>query len=465
MNQKSAFEIPRNYKIIKVAMERAQLKKVYDDPQIEHNNEKVLDYLTKDYQGAAQFFDIDFDNGKALVSWGVQRGSQEAEVYNKKGLLAAKEKNFTDAIDLWRKAHYINNMDPDTLYNLALAYFEIGNHTKALDKCLEVIANCPVYFRAYFLLGSIYSKMRKFDLAATTLNKGLIFQPDNVTALVNLGAIASILRDNQEAIQAFEKAIAISPKEIKAYLGLGKVYAMQNDVENANRCFKLVIKLDPNGKLGDIARNSILPEKELALVLNDEHDEQTFNDIKDAAELYSHGFKLFLNCDYGNAAQLLSRYVHDKAKDFKAWSILAICQLRAGDKDKSILSIEKALALQTRNAALYKQASILYDAVGLATESAEAAIKARELGKDDSVTLALLGIGKAFQGALQESVRILQDAVNKNPNNLKARFHLAKVLNDLEQKDAARQHLEEILWTERQTPLKQKAKDLLQQIV
>ncbi|MBN1559905.1 tetratricopeptide repeat protein, partial [candidate division KSB1 bacterium] len=391
----------------------------------------------------------------------------EAEIYNKKGLLAAREKNFADAIEFWRKAYYINNMDPDTLYNLALAYFELANHTKALDKCLEVVENCPVYFRAYFLLGSIYSKMRKFDLAAASLNKGLIFQPDNVTALVNLGAISSILRDHQGAIQAFEKAIAISPKETRAYLGLGKLYAVQNDVENANRCFKLVIKLDPNGKLGNVARNSILPERELEHVLDEKQAAagEPVDDLKDMDDLYSHAFKLFLSCDYGKAARLLSRYVTNKTNDYKAWSLLAICQMRVGDKEKSIKAIERALALQTRNGSLYKQASILYDACGLASESAEAAAKAHDLGKNDSVTLTLFGMGKAFHGALQESVRILQDAVNKNPNNLKARYNLAKVLYDLQQKDAAKQHLEEILWTEHETPLKQKARDLLQQII
>ena len=120
MSQQS-FQIPQNYKIIKVSVERSRLVDFYNDPQIQNNNEITLNYLTKDYQGKAQFFDIDFNNSKALISWCVQRGSKEAEDHNKQGLVAAKEKDYEKAIEHWRKAVYINRNDPDTLYNLALA--------------------------------------------------------------------------------------------------------------------------------------------------------------------------------------------------------------------------------------------------------------------------------------------------------------------------------------------------------
>ncbi|MBN1480011.1 tetratricopeptide repeat protein [candidate division KSB1 bacterium] len=466
MSQPSAFEIPQNYKIIKVSIDRAELVKVYNDPQIEHDNEKVLDYLTKDYQGVAQFFDIDFDDGKALVSWGVQRGSKEAEDHNKKGLAAAKDKNFQEAIEHWRKAIYINNHDPDTLYNLALAYFEISNFTKSLDKCQEVIENCPVYFRAYFLLGSLYSKMRKFEQAAENIRKGLVFQPDNTTGLVNLGAVLSILKKNHEAILIFERAISLSSTNIKAYLGLGKLYAAQNDVENANRCFKVVIKLDPNGNLGNIAKNSILPEHDMAMANKSEavitEPSQTMSG--DVNELYSHGYQYFLKNDYHTACRFFEKYLEQKDRDAKVWSLLAICQLRSGNQQGAVISIEKALLNQAKNPSLFKQASIIYDACGRAEESRNAAMKAYEMGKHDSVTLTLLGIGKAHAGELYDSAKILQDAVGKNPNNLKARYHLACVLHELRQIDSARQHLEEILWSERETPLKKKARDLLSQM-
>lgn len=469
MSQQS-FQIPQNYKIIKVAVDRVQLVNIYNDPEIKNSNEVTLNYLTKDYQGKAQFFDIDFNNGNALISWGIQRGSKEAEEHNKQGLAAAKEKDFESAIEHWRKAVYINRSDPDTLYNLALAYFEVSNYTKALDKCLEVIDNCPVYYRAHFLLGSIYSKLRKFDKAAEYLKSGLIFQPKNVSVLVNLGAIYSILKMPQEAIQLFERAIAISPTDKKAYLGLGKLYASQNDIENANRCFKAVIKIEPNGKLAQIAKNSIIAEpiRDPQQSQSGSPDSASKNaevlSNQDADELYSRAYHNYLKCNYAGAASAFELYLQEKVRDFRAWSILSICQLRTGQKQHAMKSMEKALSYQEKNPSLLKQASILYDACGDPEQSAKTAIKAHGMGKHDSVTLTLVGIAKAHYGELQDGARILYDAVNKNPNNLKARYSLATVLHDLGQNDSAKQQLEEILWTDYQTPLKEKARKLLSEI-
>ncbi len=463
MSQHS-FQIPKNYKIIKVSVDRFQLVEVYNDPQIENNNEITLNYLTKDYQGKAQFFDIDFNNGKALISWGVQRGSKEAEDHNKLGLAAAKGKDFEKAIEHWRKAVYINRSDPDTLYNLALAYFEVSNYAKALDKCLEVVDSCPVYFRAYFLLGSLYSKLRKFDQAADNLKKGLIFQPDNVNVLVNLGAIYSILKMPKEAIRLFERAISLSLNEKKAYLGLGKLYAANNDIENANRCFKAVIKIEPNSKIAQIAKNSLIAESKEDPHISTNQKEIQHTEVQDVDDLYSAAYQSYIKCEYSNAANKFESYLQQKIRDYRAWIILSICQLRTGQKQQAIKSIEKALAYQTKNPSLYKQASILYDACGYPDQSAETALRAKDLGKIDSVTLTLVGIGKAHKGELQDAARILFDAVNKNPNNLRARYTLASVLHDLGQNDSAKQQLEEILWTDYQTPLKEKSRLLLEKI-
>jgi tetratricopeptide (TPR) repeat protein len=466
MSQQS-FQIPENYKIIKVSVDRVHLGTIYNDPKINESNEVTLNYLTKDYQGKAQFFDIDFNNGQAMISWGVQRGSKEAEDHNKQGFAAAKEKNFEKAIEHWRKAAYLNRNDPDTLYNLALAYFEVSNYTKALDKSLEVVESCPVYFRAHFLLGSIYSKLRKFDQAADYLRRGLLFQPENVTVLVNLGAITSILKRIDEAIQHFERAISLAPNNSKAFLGLGKLYAGQSDLENANRCFKAVIKLDPNGKLGQIAKNSIIAENSenaMASNFSSVDNNSPKETIQDVDELYSQAYKSYIKCDYANACKLFERYVQEKVRDYRAWSILAICQVRTGQKQQALRSIEKALSYQSKNSALLKQASILYDACGDPDRAAETALQAHSMGKNDSVTLTLVGIGKAHQGELQDGARLLYDAINKNPNNLKARFSLASVLHDLGQNDSAKQQLEEILWTDYQTPLKDKARNLLSKL-
>jgi len=396
------------------------------------------------------------NESNAVVSWGTPKGASEAETLSKNAFNLAKQKNLDEAIENWRKAIYINNLDPDYYYNQGLAYFQTLDLNKALDRCHEAVRICPVYHRAYFLLGSIYSKMRKFYQAKEFLEQGIILQPDNVSGLVNLGAVYSILKMGNEAILIFEQAISQSPKELRAHLGLGKIYLAQNDYENANRCFKVVIALDPNGKLGNIAKNSLIMEQPDIPVSDSETI--VINKSEDPDKLYSNAFQAYLNCNYKLAEAYYDEYLKLKPTDAIAWSNLAICQIRQGKKELSAKSIRKAMQTAPSVARIFKQASIIFDACELRQESAAAAQTAIDLGKKDSVTLTLLGIAQFENENIQESVKTLQNAINQNPNNLRARFHLAKVLKALGQSDTAKQHFEEILWSQSHSPLKEKAR-------
>ncbi len=465
MAQNTAFTIPQNFKIIRATLNidlffkhnglEGQEKEIADD---------LLDIITHKYQGSGQFFDVDLNSRNAVISWGTPKGSAEADSLNKQAFQLAKQKKLGEAIEYWRKAIYINNLDPDYYYNQGLAYFETRNLNKALDRCHEAVRICPVYYRAYFLLGSIYSKMRKFYKAKEFLEQGLILQPENVSALVNLGAVYSILKMSKEAIQIFERAIALSPRDIKAHLGLGKIYLSKNDYENANRCFKVVIGLDPNGKLGNIAKNSLMVEQPDIPVSDVETVEVSISKSDDPDKLYSNGFQAYLNCNYKTAEAYYKEYLKLKNDDATVWANIAICQLRLGKKEAATASIETAMQFAPRNARIFKQASIIFDACEMREKSEQTARKAIDLGKKDSVTLTLLGIAQFEKGDIQDSVKTLQDAINQNPNNLRARFHFAKVLKVLGQIDTARQHFEEILWTQSQSPLKEKARDELMEM-
>lgn len=452
-----ALEIPQNFKIIRATL---RLDWFFKHNGLEGQEsavaEDLMGIITHKYQGAGQFFDVELNSSKAVVSWGTPKGAVEAESLNKNAFDLAKQKCLDDAIDSWRKAIYINNLDPDYYYNQGLAYFQTGDLNKALDRCHEAVRICPVYRRAYFLLGSIYSKMRKFYQAKEFLEQGLILQPDNISGLVNLGAVYSILKMSKEAILMFEQAISHSPKELKAHLGLGKIYLAKNDYENANRCFKVVIALDPNGKLGNIAKNSLMVKQPDIPVSDNETIEIDQNEDPD--KLYSNAFQAYLNCSYKLSEAYYQEYLRIKPLDAHAWSNMAICQIRQGKKEESVQSIRVAMQKSPRSARIFKQASIIFDACGFRQESAEAAQTAIELGKKDSVTLTLLGVAQFENGNIQESVKTLQDAINQNPTNLRARFHFAKVLKVLGQSDTAKQHFEEILWSQSQSPLKEKAR-------
>lgn len=452
---------PINFKTFRASIALDHLQEVF--PQVEtlrFNQEQMIAFIRRHFKGMAQVFNVDIHDDKALIAWCIPRASEEVEALNHNALNLAKNRQFEQAAELWRKALILHKDDPDYHYNLGLALFELGNYLKGLDRCKEALAICPVYYRAGFVLGSIYSKQRQFDAAELYLQQGLLFQPSNVMALVNLGAVNSIQKKYDSAIRAFEKAIALSSKEIKAYLGLGKLYSLQKDFENANRCFKIVVKLDPEGRLGLIAQNSIL-NIPAAGSIND-HSNISHDDID---QLYTKAHHSFLNGDFALSEKIFKEYLKSKPRDANAWSALATSQLRLGHKDQAVHAIESAIKIAPSKAAFHKQAGIIYDAFGMAAESGQSAQRAFELGKQDSVTMALLGIAFYKTNHIQESIKILQDAVSRNSNNLKARYYLAKALKESGQRDLAKQHYEEILWSQSSSPLKEKARAEINELV
>jgi superkiller protein 3 len=407
------------------------------------------------YRGSAEKLELSLNNDKVTLLWSISKNSSEVESINIEALSLIRRKEFTKAIDLWKKIIEKECIDPDCYFNMSLAYFELKDYLKALEKCRETIKICPIYFKAHFVMGSIYSKNRQFEEAENHFKNGLKFQPDNVAAHINLGAVYSILKKHSEAIQAFEKVIALSPREARAYLGLGKLYAAIGEVDNANRCFRAVIKIDSNGKLGEIAKKSLLV---------DDHSNSEYSSNENLEDRYAEGYQYFIKGDYAKAAEAYKSYLSQKSSDADVWASLAICNLRQGAIEEAIQSISRAMALQPKKAVIHKQAAIIYDACNLFEECAHAAQKAIELGKQDSVTCSLLGKSYFSLGKIEQSLRLLQEAIKMNPHNLNARFYCSQAFKKIGQKDSAKEQLEEIIWSKAESPLKDKARKEIQNL-
>lgn len=445
-------------KIIRTNLDISDLLSDFDQSHSISADEQstiISNVLRKRYRGKASHFNTDFHKNLASIEWGIDISSDKAPALHQKAIAAVNQKDLSKAITLWKEAVQEEPYHPDFYFNLGLVYIELKDYKPALNYLQQTIEICPIYKKALFLLGSLYSKMRQFDEAEKYLIKALEFDKQNATLYVNLGAIYSVTKQYDKAIIAFERAIAISAKEVKAYFGLGKVYLAKGDHENANRCFKVVIKLDPEGKLGQLAKRSIKTvepaDKNSKPV--DKNDNQAAID-----DYYHQGYQAYIKGQYDQAVKHYQNFLHANPHDADVWVSLASCQLHLGKLDDSIKAIHKALGLRPSKAAFYKQAAIIYDAADNREKTIEMAQKAYELGKEDSITLTLLGKNNYELGKLTEAMGFLKEAINANPNNLNARFHYAMLLKSQGQIDSARQHLEEVIWNKSNSPLKERAR-------
>lgn len=464
-------------KTLTVEISTVDFIKEYKDLQIlsgDDQKSSLIELLKERYQGAEQRQEIQIKDEKAIIKWYYNKTIPEADSFNQQALKFIRQKNYNEAIRCWNKAVQINPTDPDYYYNLGLAYLGNKNTEKGIDSCLEAIRICPLYYRANFVLGSIYSKMRKYEKAEEFMRNGLIVSPNNVQALVNLGALYSIIHKYDQAIKCFEQTIKISSKEIKAYLGLGKIYQIKRDYDNAIRNYKVVTKLDPEGDLGKIGRNLIaslnITEKpaektEQPAKVETEEETESGEIPEHVNTLYAEGYQHFIDGNFEKAINAYKEYLKYNKSDADVWSSLASCQARVGNIDDSIISINKALSIESENTPMfYKQAAIIYDTVDKYRECEQAARNAFELGKQDSIVLTLIGKSLIFQEKINEGLNFLEDAVKLNPNNLTARFNLGIALKKLGQNDKAMENFEEIIWSKYRSPLKNKAREAIQEL-
>ncbi|OGB99478.1 hypothetical protein A2V82_07520 [candidate division KSB1 bacterium RBG_16_48_16] len=447
----------------KIALSACKDKFLLDaDNEPFDRSSKLHGELAATYKGDADDFTTSLSGSDIDLEWRILPAPEDAERLNQAAIKYAREKKFSQALESWKQAISLFHKDPDYYYNSGLVSFELRDIKTGIEQLSRVIEICPIYYKAYFVLGSIYSRIRDFDKSKKFLQEGLLLSKDYTLGMINLGAVYSILRQYDDAISVFEKAIAAAPREAKGYLGLAKVYAALGDFDNANRCFKAVVKLDPNGKLGNIARRSLqhVPSEAGS---PDADRQGTLGGNPE--ELYALGYQHYIQGNYPDAALAYSHYLAINNKDGDVWASLAACQLRMGNTDDAIESIKKAVQLQPAKASFYKQAAIIYEACGRHQDVHSAARKAIELGKRDSVLLTLFGKSTITNGNIQEGAKHLQEAIRLNPNNLKARFHFAKALKSMGQLDSAKQNFEEILWVKTESPLKEEARKEIQKLI
>jgi tetratricopeptide (TPR) repeat protein len=421
----------------------------------------IKNLVNERYKGEGQILDLTIKNSTVNLVWGIKKSPFQVEEMLKQARFKIRQRtDIKGAIDILYNALKINGIDPDLHYTMALAYLEQKDYANGLDKCMDTLKICPVFKSAYFLIGNLYSNMRKFELAEKYLKSGLRLDPNNVSALINLGAVFSIKKEYSNAINKFEKAISLSPKESKAYFGLGKVYLYQKDYENSNRCFKAVIKLDPSSKIAQIAKRSLKIESEHNPQVQESADSEDVN----SQEIYSQAYQSVIHGDFKTAQDAYKRYLQSNPQDSDVWASLASCQLRMGLVKEAVTSIEKAIRFQPNNSLFYKQAAIIYDADHNSPKVILLARKAIELGKKDSVTLTLLGKHISKSSVTQESIGYFKQAIKINPNNINARYHYAQALKKMGNTEEAKQNLEEILWIKSDSPLKEKARQEIERL-
>ena len=146
----------------------------------------------------------------------------------KAGQAALIEAKFGEAEQKFLHVLKLDEENPLTLGNLALAQMEQGNYEGAEASLTRALKNDDADAFSLSLIGTLRYRQKKYDEARDYLAKAVKLNPEDSRAQHFLGSTLNNLGQRKAAETALRKAVQIKPGYSEAHHNLAVVYATQN---------------------------------------------------------------------------------------------------------------------------------------------------------------------------------------------------------------------------------------------
>ena len=140
----------------------------------------------------------------------------------------------------------LNDKNPDIFFLLGDLYSDLKKFDEAAAAYRKSLEMNPKQKGVHFNLGTLLAEQKKFDEAMAELKLALELDPNYSAAWSNLALVAENLELDKEAIQAHEKVVALGKGQALNYFHLGVLYAKANQPDPAIAAFARAIELEPD---------------------------------------------------------------------------------------------------------------------------------------------------------------------------------------------------------------------------
>jgi tetratricopeptide (TPR) repeat protein len=145
----------------------------------------------------------------------------------KAGQAALIEAKYGEAEQKFLHVLKLDEENPLTLSNLAIAQMEQGNYDDAEASLTRALKNDDKDASALSLIGTLRYRQKKYDEARDYLAKAVKLNPEDANAQHFLGSALNNLGQRKAAETALRKAVQIKPGHAEAHHNLAVVYATQ----------------------------------------------------------------------------------------------------------------------------------------------------------------------------------------------------------------------------------------------
>lgn len=139
------------------------------------------------------------------------------------GLCYLKMNKNDEAIEYFDKSLKVNPHNADNYSNIALAYRNKRDYAKAELNCKKAIEANPQSAMAYCNLGSLYIDTGKYDLGISNSQKAITLDPKCETAIINLGVAYGYKGEYNKAKEELKKALLLNPNSTAAKTNLNNI--------------------------------------------------------------------------------------------------------------------------------------------------------------------------------------------------------------------------------------------------
>jgi tetratricopeptide (TPR) repeat protein len=149
--------------------------------------------------------------------------------------------------------------DSQVLYNLGIAYSELGQFDEAIIRLKKVVEIDPSHAHAWTGIGVAYQRMGKPESALAPMKSAVDAAPDDGYAQRNLGALLLGLGNAEDALKHLKIARRTLPHDPQATYGLAAALEAVGGEDNeaeADELYTVVIERWPSSPMAEFSRTA-----------------------------------------------------------------------------------------------------------------------------------------------------------------------------------------------------------------
>jgi len=312
----------------------------------------------------------------------IQAQFSYAEQFHEKGLIAAQEGNFQDAIDSYTLTLEENPGFTDALFHRSQAKFKMGKMTSAIYDLDDLLHRNPYDVRALEFRAQINYDMQNYEAALIDFQAVLDLHR-SPEGYLNVGLVLNEMGNTTGAIGAFNSALSMNPVYGEAFCGIADVYAASGKTTQAFEYYSIALAHNP----------------------------------EDVFALRNRGKLHLLMGNYDNAVSDFNKSLSYDL-DFEAYLHLAQCFLEKNEWTKAHRAIRYAMEIENDH--------------GKYNAALESFWVAKGYDTDNSEYLRQIGLAEYHLGNPYGAVRAFNDYTNKVGEDAEIEMLVTKCYENIE---------------------------------